>query len=173
MMAVLDSLDETKLIGYRVFDRSNKQIQFIAYEEDLSEKVPEYIRGEIPNAQPVVFDDCHFDGFVDAMINDNCSPRYASFQIWRWDPRHQKFVLDEQLTDAGINVVDSKSKTVSSGGSGGSGHFGIKTYKYLASGKLALVYTDFIDGGENYEVKTYYVDGKASKVVKSVAPDDQ
>jgi hypothetical protein len=129
MLALLDSSDETQLKGFQVFDQLSKPIQVIDFEEDLSHKVPEFIRGEIPDAQPVRFEDCNFDGFADAMFKEDISPRYQSFEIWLWNPIEKKFVFDQQLNDAEINFVDPKTKTLRSGGSGGHGDFGFKTYK--------------------------------------------
>ena len=174
MLAVLDAKDGTQLKGFRVFNDRDRLLQFIGFEQDLSQKVPEFVRGEIPGASPVKFVDCNFDGFVDAMFREDISPRYESFEIWLWDPQKKKFVVAQQLNDAEINAVDPRTKAVSSGGSGGHGDFWEKAYKYSPSGKLVLAYTDFISGRENSEVKTYYADGKVSKIVKSVAPaDDQ
>ena len=118
------------------------------------------------------FEDCHFDGFADAMFTEDNSPRYQSFEIWAWNSKEKKFISDQQLNDAEINFVDPKTKTLRSGGSGGHGDFGFRTYKYAASGRLTLIYTDFISSRENSEVKTYYLDGQVSKVVKTAAPDD-
>jgi len=172
MLAVLDSSIETQLKGFHIFDAKDNSIQFIESEEDLSHKIPEYIRGEILDVQPVHFEDCNFDGFTDAMFREDISPRFQSFDIWLWNPKQKKFVFDQQLNDAEINFVDPKTKTLRSGGSGGHGDFEFKTYSYTPSGKLTLVSTDFVSSRENSEVKTHYVNGKVSKVVKTAAPDD-
>jgi hypothetical protein len=170
MLAVLDSSDETQLKGFQVFDTQNNLIQFIDFEEDLSHKVPEFIQGGLPGAQPVRFEDCNFDGFGDALFREDISPRFQSFDIWLWNSKEKKFIFDQQLNDAEINFIDPKTKTLGSGGSEGHGEFGFKTYNYSPSGKLTLISTDFISNRENSEVKTYYIDGQASKVVKTAAP---
>jgi hypothetical protein len=152
---------DNELSGFELYDS-----------KDLSHKVPEYITGGIPGAPPVAFVDCNFDGYVDAMMRTDLSPRAESFEIWTWDPNQKKFSSNEALTNAGINRIDSKKKLLFAGGSAGHGNSGVSTYAFSSSGKLVHLSDDFINSWKNTETRTYYRDDKEIKRTVTAAPEE-
>jgi hypothetical protein len=166
---LLPDSGRSQLSGFKVFNSSGHLVQFIPLCQDLSSKVPEYIRGGIPDALPVKFVDCNFDGYPDAMMRTNISPRYESFEFWTWDPKILQFRANNELNKAEINRVDTKAKYLISGGSGGGGNFGFLTYAFL-SGKLVLVKREAISYRDNTDVTIFYKDSRETRRAETTPP---
>jgi hypothetical protein len=169
LIAILDPENSEALKGFQLFNAAGMPMEFIPFEEDLSDKVAAYITGGVAGASPVDFEDCNFDGYPDLMMREDISPRYASFDIWLWNPKRQKFVEAKEFNDAGINRVDPKTRRLFAGGSEGHGDFGCSTYTISHSGRLVHLSDDIISSWKNRETLIYYnAEGKEVKKVVGV-----